>query len=350
MGVRIADDWAEVGTRFPPEVSHEATPEPERYRFTGGGAFILDAHDRPPAWWGLGDAILGAEGEALLIAGPQGTGKSTLAQQLALGRAGFAEYADLLGFPVAPASGRVLYLAMDRPRQIARSLRRMVGQAWRAELDARLVVWEGPPPYDFAKHPSVLRRMALDAGAGFVVVDSLKDAALGLTDDEAAAAYNRARQDALAHGVDLCELHHTRKRPGQGNAEAPNVDAIYGSTWLTSGAGSVLLLAGAPGDPIVSLHHVKQPMGEVGPLKVIHDAHEGRTRVWQAADLLGMAKASGSLSALDAARAMFDTEKPQAADKEKARRRLDALTRAGSLVVVDEGDKAANRPRLWGAA
>lgn len=320
-----------------------------RYRFTPGGSFILDAADRHASWWGGGDAILGAEGEALLIAGPQGTGKSTLGQQLSLGASGFPEYSELLGLPITATRGRVLYLAMDRPRQIARSLRRMVGAAWRDELDARVSVWTGPPPFDLAKHPSVLRQMCEDAGASFVVVDSLKDAFLGLTDDEAAAAWNRARQTALAAGIDVCELHHTRKAgQGKGATDSPGVDSIYGSTWITSGCGSVVLLTGAPGDPIVGFHHVKQPMSPVGPFKLLHDQDEGRTSVWHAADLVGMARARGHLSALDAAGALFETDKPTPANKESARRRLEALTRAGLLVVLDEGDKGLKRPRLWG--
>ncbi len=338
---------------YAPQDAPEDAPDDDRprYRFTPGGSFILDAADRPAAWWGDGDAILGAEGEALLIAGPQGTGKSTMGQQLALGRAGFPEYGDLLGLPITPAAARVLYLAMDRPRQIARSLRRMVGTAWRGELDARVSVWAGPPPFDLAKHPSVLRQMCEDAGASFVVVDSLKDAFLGLTDDEAAAAWNRARQTALAAGIDVCELHHTRKAgQGKGATDAPGVDSIYGSTWITSGCGSVVLLTGAPGDPIVGFHHVKQPMTPVGPFKLLHDQDEGRTSVWHAADLVGMARARGRLSALDAAGALFETDKPTPANKESARRRLEALTRAGRLVVLDEGNQAASRPRMWGAA
>ena len=35
---------------------------------------------------------------------------------------------------------------------------------------------------------------------------------------------------------------------------------------------------------------------------------------------------------------------------QQVRTRLDALTRSGSLIVLDEGDKATSRPRLWGAA
>jgi hypothetical protein len=33
----------------------------------------------------------------------------------------------------------------------------------------------------------------------------------------------------------------------------------------------MILLNGQPGDPIVSLHHIKQPAAEVGPFKVLHE-------------------------------------------------------------------------------
>lgn len=334
----------------PPDDPYDnGIPARTPYTFTRGGSFILDGSDRPAAWWGEGDNIIGADGEALLIAGGQGTGKTTLAQQLALGRAGFTdEYGSLLGFPVAPATGRVLYLAMDRPRQIARSLRRMVGEAWRAELDDRLTVWEGPPPHDMARDTSLLTRMAQDAGASHVIVDSLKDAALRLIEDEGGAAWNRARQTALHAGIQLTELHHSRKGDKTG-AEKPTVDSIYGSTWITSGAGSVLLLSGAPGDPLIKLHHVKQPVADVGPLEITHDPQTGATTLCNEVDLVILAKSVDGLSALAAAKAMYDAETPDKNQKARARRRLDRLTDLDLLAVVDEGDQATNRPRLWGA-
>ena len=135
------------------------------YQFTSGGSFILDTDPTPQPLWGDGGQVLWADGESLVIDGPQGVGKTTLAQQLALGRAGFDEYAKLLGFPIIPGQRRVLYLAMDRPKQAARSFRRMVGEAWRAELDKRLSVWQGPPPYDLARHTSLLLKLCSDADA-----------------------------------------------------------------------------------------------------------------------------------------------------------------------------------------
>lgn len=346
MDAAVKNKLDQEDTSVRAEDAAETEPAP-RFVLKAGGAFILDTDPDPVPVWGQASDVLAAQGEALMIAGPQGVGKTTLAQQYALGRCGFSEYADLLGFPIRPGKRRTLYLAMDRPRQAARSFRRMVGAAWRAELDDRLVVWQGPPPYDMATYPGLLRDMCEQADADTVIVDSLKDAFLGLLDDEKAAGWNRARQTAIVAGVEVLELHHQRKtQNGAQRAKDPCIDDIYGSTWLTSGCGSVLVLGGVPGDPIVTLHHVKQPADQVGPLKVIHDADEGRSSIWHSADLLAAVLASpGGMTALDAARVLFDTDKPTPAEKEKARRRLYKLP---GIAVVDEGDQATNRPRRWG--
>jgi hypothetical protein len=100
-----------------------------------------------------------------------------------------------------------------------------------------------------------------------VIVDSLKDAAVGLSADEVGAGYNRARQNACAAGVQVLELHHLRKALTRIEVEHPTIDGVYGSTWITSGAGSVVLLNGKPGVAIVSFHHIKQPACEVARSK-----------------------------------------------------------------------------------
>ncbi|MCZ9339432.1 helicase DnaB, partial [Streptomyces sp. TRM76130] len=69
----------------------------------------------------------------------------------------------------------------------------------------------------------------------------LKDVVSKLTDDEAALAYNQARQNALREGIELAESHHQRKRSGddaEPKGKRPELDQVYGSTWFTSGAGS----------------------------------------------------------------------------------------------------------------
>lgn len=301
--------------------------------FKPGGAFFHDVPQTPPAVWGKGGDVLWAEGEALLVAAPQGVGKTTLVHQLIRARLDLQE--DVLGLPVAPGKV-VLLLAMDRPSQTRRAGARIFGQDDPAYLNEHLVVWEGPPPYDMAKRPDMLAAMCSKAGADTVVIDSIKDAAIGLSDDAVGAGYNRARQKALAEGVQVLEAHHMVKRGPNGSV--PNTMAdIYGSTWITSGAGSVVLLWGEAGDPIITLRHLKQPMDEVGPLQLIHDHEAGTTSVRHSADLLDMARISGThgLTAVGAAEAIFETKKATPSEREKARRRLDKLVQSGHLVRVE---------------
>lgn len=332
----------------PPPLAADPEEETDDLRLIPGGNFILDTDPVPQPIWGEGERVLWADGEALIIAGPQGAGKTTLAQQVALGHMGIDGFADLLGFPITPG-GRLLYLAMDRPRQAARSFRRMVTEDQREQLNERLVVWKGPPPADLARNPSLLLSLCEAAQVQSVVVDSLKDAAIGLSDDDVGAGYNRARQTAIAAGIQVLELHHIRKAMGGGKVEHPTIDGIYGSTWITSGAGSVILLQGAPGDPIVTLHHLKQPAEEVGPYKVLHDDVSGRTTLWHETDLVGMAQVAGSISAADVAKVLYDTAKPTINEKHKAQRKLDRLVASGHLWVLDKGDPRSNRPTLWAA-
>jgi replicative DNA helicase len=319
----------------------------EKTRLCAGGTFILDAPDTVPAVWGDGDDVLWARGEALMLVGGPGVGKTTVAGQLVRGRLGLA--ADVLGLPVRPGRRRVLYLAMDRPQQIARGLRRLFTAEERHQLDERLSVWVGPPPADLAQSTDTLLDLARAADADTVVIDSLKDAALGLTDDQVGAAYNRARQLVIAAGIEVLELHHQVKRGANGSA--PNTLAdVYGSAWLTAGAGSVVLLAGGAGDPIVELRHLKQPAGDVGPLRVTHNHTAGTSSVWHGTDLLAMVLAApAGITSRIAAQALFSAEKPTPAEEQKARRRLDALVKSGRLRRKDgrPGGPHGSTPTTW---
>lgn len=315
------------------ETVTETSPDPEPdglKRMRDGATFILDAPDTVPNIWGEGDECLWAQGEALMIVGPPGVGKTTLSGQVLRGLLGLQE--RVLGLPVRPTERRVLYLAMDRPQQIARGLRRAFHETERDTLSEQLRVWEGPPPGDVARHPDVLLSLAQLADADTVVIDSVKDAAVGLTEDEVAAAYNRARQNCLANHVQVLELHHMVKRGAGGNKPTELAD-VYGSAWLTAGAGSVLLLWGAAGDPIVEMRHLKQPAGEVGPWRLEHDHSNGTTTVFHGADLLTLVGASGrsGVTAQTVAKEMFETEKPSDSERKKAARKLQRLVDQGLL-------------------
>jgi hypothetical protein len=322
-----------------------------RARLVTGGSFLLDVPEIPPAIWGSGRDVLWARGESLVIAGPQGTGKTTIAGQLLRATLGMSK--DVFGYPVRPCDQRVLYLAMDRPQQARRCLGRMFTDDERRYLDDCLAFWEGPPFADVAENPQTLLSIAKQADADVVFVDSIKDAAVGISKDEVGAGYNRARQLVTQDGRQIVELHHTKKTNGESQND---IDVIYGSTWITSGAGSVILLVGEPGDPIIGIRHLKKPMDEIPPFKIRHNADTGLAEVWhdEDADVVGLARRckTTGVTAAEAAICMYRSEvrgdKPSAALQERARRTLKKYVEKGLL--VEAPDPSGRKTARWFAA
>ncbi len=330
--------------------TESAAPQDNPWGTVPGDTFILDQPANVPAIWGTGNRILWPEGEGLMIAGSQGVGKTGIAGQLVRELLGLGT-GELFGLPVEGSGEVILYLAMDRPRQIARSMARQFSEEERDTLRARLIIRPGPPPADLAKDPELLLRMASGVGARIVFIDSLKDAALGLSDDEVGASYNRARQHLLAAGYQLCDLHHCVKRNSTGGPPMAIAD-IYGSTWLTSGCGSVLLISGDPGDPIVKLRHLKQAVDEIGPLTLTQDRNTGMFSVTDEIDLVKLADfgeggVAEGVTARAAACALFDIDKPTASQVEKARRRLDEYVETGRLQRREGGRGKAGAARWF---
>ncbi|MGA7419583.1 MAG: AAA family ATPase, partial [Acidimicrobiales bacterium] len=302
-------------------------------RLKSGATFVLDDRAELDPIWGAADEVLWASQEALLIVGPTGVGKTTLALQLLAARLGILD--EVLGWPVKPADRPILYLAMDRPMQIRRAMRRLFGEEHRQVLEERLVVHEGPFPLDLGRVPEQLREIVQDAGAGSVFTDSLKDAAVKITDDEVGGNLNRAIQYCLRDGIDFTGLHHQRK--GQGGSKPTTLEDVYGSTWIPAGAGSVILLWGAAGDPIVELRHLKQPASEVGPLKIETDHLIGVSTLFrgQMDALLVMRNMASGITAVELARLMFECEKPTDNQRKKAQRSLERLARDGLAHKTD---------------
>ena len=242
---------------------------------TDGWTFVTETGADTEPLWGTREKTVWASGESLMIVGAPGVGKTTLAHQVVFARLGLSE--TVLEMPVAP-SRRVLYLAMDRPTQIAKAMRRRVFDTDEKILRDRLVVWQGPLPANLDKEPDLLADLAAAHRADTIVIDSLKDAVSTMVDDGLAVSFHNARNRALRGGVEILELHHQRKATADApRGQRPSLDQVYGSTWYVSGAGSVLFVTGKAGDPAVTLHHLKTPTGEVGPLDVTHDHVRGTT-------------------------------------------------------------------------
>lgn len=318
-------DSADYGTTDDDDAPPDEQAKEEAPRLIPGGTFILDAPPGVPAVWGTGEQVAWSEGEPLLLVGPAGVGKTTLAGQLVMARIGIG--GSVLGMPVT-AGKRVLYLACDRPAQVQRALARLVTEDDREVLDERLIVWKGPPPADLARHPDTLLQLTKQAEADLVVLDSLKDVALKLSDDETGAALNSALQRVVVEGVEVLGLHHQRKNSA-GGGKPNRLEDVYGSTWLTAGAGSVILLWGEAGDPVVELTHLKQPSEQIGPFKVVHDHDTGRSEVYDHLDVLKLLLHRPGLTAPHLAEILVDDLHPSASDIERARRKLDRLVRDG---------------------
>lgn len=303
---------------------------PPRVGEVDGGSFALDEPAAITPVWGSRGGVLWAEGEPTMLYGPDGVGKTTVAHQLLCRRIGIGE-PELFGMPVAVSRGKTLYLALDRPKQAARSLRRMVTEADRGLLSDCLIVWRGPVPFDLTRDPEALVRFSLEWEARTVVVDSLKDLASKLSDEDTGTALHRAWQSCVEHEVEVLVLHHPRKAQAD-NKKPTTLADVYGSRWITAGMGSVILLWGDAGDPIVTLEHLKQPGDAVGPLRLLHDNYAGTTTVVNAADVVEIVRGgSGQMTARQVAVVMFERPKPTANQIEKARRRLNAAVKAGQL-------------------
>ncbi|HWG85517.1 MAG TPA: hypothetical protein VNT60_08570, partial [Deinococcales bacterium] len=186
----------------------------------------------------------------------------------------------------------------------------------------------GPLPFNLAtSEPTALRDLAAELGVGTIFIDSLKDVATDLSSDESGGRVNIAFQHVLAAGIELCLAHHQRKSGGTAD-QLQTLDDVYGSTWIASGAGSVIGLVGEPGDPIVRLRHLKQPLDEVGPFDVAHDHDRGTTSLLDATDPLQALRDAGEMTAQQLAVLIYGRNEPTRNEVQRARRKLDRMAEA----------------------
>lgn len=317
------------------EIQNASDHDNSRFLLAGDFLFNGDATDLRMVW-GPDNTPLWAHGESLMIVGPPSTGKSTLAQRLVFSRIGLV--APVLDYPVADDTGRVLYLAMDRPNQVKRSMVRMVGEDAMTALNERMIVWRGPLPVDITNETNRdwLADLAIEEGVTTIVIDSLKDAVIRPSDEERASGYNSARQECLARDIEWLEIHHNRKS-GADNRKPRTLDDVYGSRMLSAGAGSILSLWGEPGGSELEMTQIK-PLGDTHkPLKLNLDGGTGdfeatESESWMDAILIAGSK---GITAKDLADQFYGAEHSQA-QYDSLRKKLQRRVDLGELETVGE--------------
>lgn len=317
-----------------------ASTKPRR---VSGGEFFLDIPKDPPVLWGDGSRILWVDGEPLMLCGDDGTGKSTIDHQLIAMRLGLLPTDQLLGYAVAEAKGRVLYLAMDRPEQARRAGGRLfpalfAEEKFRDVLNERLVVWRGPLPVDPLSSPDALAdwlHNEFGSDLSEVHADSLKDIAPRLTDDAVGSGLNTAIQEVISRGVNWVGLHHQRKANNE-NKRPEQLSDVYGSRWITAGHGSVLMLVKASEEnkDYVELRQLKEPMDRIPALLLKHDRATGRTHeveVSQDPELILNEFGDEGVTVIKAASLMFKTPESELTDalRKKAERTLKRYVERG---------------------
>jgi hypothetical protein len=332
---------AQAESRLPGPVITDAT----RRQLVDGGQFIIDSPKDVPAVFGKGQEVCWAQGESLIIVGPTGVGKGTLLQQIALRRMGILA-GELLEYAVTEDADRLtVYLAMDRPSQIMRSFKRMVTDDQAGLLRQRMRVWKGALPFDIVKHPELLVEFVLEIGqlaerpVGTLIADSIKDLGSKLSSDETGGALNRAFGLVLAADIELAASHHQRKATAE-NKKPKSLDDVYGSTWITAGAGSVVLLWGEPGDTTVELSHLKPPADPLGPFDIEHDHDAGVSTRPHRADVWSILQAAtdGGITVADATRKIYGA-RPEKRQTQAVRRKLDRLVTDERAVRVEASEK-----------
>ena len=98
----------------------------------------------------------------------------------------------------------------------------------------------------------------------------------------------------------------------------------------------MVLLWGAPGDPIIDLAHLKQPAEPVGPFSVKVDHLQGKLELHNASDLRTFVAASAAgVTVRETAVELFGMAEPDRNQIERARRKLDTLHEKGAVEKLD---------------
>lgn len=313
--------------------------------------------------WGdsFADRILLPRGESLGIVAREGCGKSTIAAQIARAALGGVNPIDgqpwkVLGYPIEPLPDdeHVVYLALDRPRQLVGLLRPMF-EDQPASVRSRLITVRAPAleavKAGRAHFLEWLAKQLDGRKPGLIVVDSLKDVMVNLSSAEEAGQWHAIRTSLTGElDCSVIELHHMKKKP-----EDAGNDAVFGSALISAGLGSIIQIHGRPGDDTFLVEQTKMPAVQIEPLRIKHHYGKGDDGLWWT-EISGsvtddletamMAMAGEGFTTADLVDRIEDGRKP-AARKRAIEREIAKLAEAGKVVQIGHRGTGKRPAKVW---
>jgi hypothetical protein len=104
-------------------------------------------------------------------------------------------------------------------------------------------------------------------------------------------------------------------------------------------------LWGKPGDLVVDLEHLKQPLDPIGPMKLLHDHDRGRTTTYERLTVLDVMRDQKRATVRVVATILYGVDDPTRSDVERARRELRQLEVDGYVEEAQKGD--SHHPAEW---
>lgn len=208
-------------------------------------------------------------GEPAIVYGDDGSYKTTLTHNfigpmLGFGQAGRTP--EVAGLPVhpIPEADKILYLALSRQAQLARSLRRFSDDWTPAEMDEadkRFLVWQEEVPVDGGADPDAFVGFVEAFDAEYVIIDNIWNAFGNTGNARNADAAGQAMNRLANIGVNVLATHHDRKPQGNEGKRPPETwENIHGGWRFGKSFGSITNLFVSPGQhKVVDVSVLKTP-------------------------------------------------------------------------------------------
>ena len=328
-----------------------------------GAAWGTKVPETLPAIWGYGERAYWTSGEFGILYGGDGTNKTTLAHGLLAGMLSFPGREKVLGYPVTPLRPdvAVIYLALDRPRQIERSWSRFHPGEYQDLTEGRLVVWPKGVPSEVINHPEWflpwLEELAwreVKKRPGAVIIDNAIDAFGDFAKTENATLAGWILNDLARNDVDTLALAHDKKEQGATPRKFPpaSMDGLYGGRNFRAKSGTVVNLWKPPGNDIglLTVTQFKEPSEQIPRATFLVDPATARMTPLNDLDLWTYLEKSGQEIDLKTAASM-DHKKDggdlTAAEKEATRRKLDGWVETGEVESRKTGKGTSMRVWKW---